>query len=278
MKRSKFSLIEILVVVAIIGILASFLMPTLKKARESARRASCMNNEKQLGIAFAMYHDDNDSAYPIYDNGSGDYSNISWDDLIGDYDGRKLTQEEKDRDNFRDSDDTYNNDLYLCPSNRQVRSPAILKSYELNNDYYNNTANPSRNVQGIAGMTGPSGSRVGWSTKTSDMSNTSQAIVLTEFHSFNSILGLGTSGIRGGIMSKDYGANGLTGAHASQVGGVSGFYVHDDKAYKMNFLMADGSVAYLSMPVTLGEQRNAFYSGSHIGSPDLQGSYWDTLQ
>jgi len=71
MKKLKFSLIEILVVVAIIGILASFLMPTLKKARDSARRATCINNEKQMGIAFAMYHGDNDGYFPIYDNGNG---------------------------------------------------------------------------------------------------------------------------------------------------------------------------------------------------------------
>ena len=173
MKLKKFTLIELMIVVAIIGILASLLLPALGRARATARRAVCVSNEKQLGIAFAMYLDDNEDYYPIYDDGSGGYSKIGWDDLLGDYDGRNLTQEEKERSSFRYTDDTYNNDLYLCPANQQVRSSAILKTYEINNDYHNNPANPSQNVQGIAGMTGSKNSKVGWSTRVNDMSNTS---------------------------------------------------------------------------------------------------------
>ncbi len=101
--RAAFTLIELLVVIAIIAVLVALIMPAVQSARESANRAKCQNNLKQLDLAAQEYHDAFNSfpsgwycAVPTYDSNnnliSGDincafpyspYQTYMWNGLIG---------------------------------------------------------------------------------------------------------------------------------------------------------------------------------------------------
>jgi hypothetical protein len=87
-RRKAFTLIELLVVIAIIAILAALLLPSLSRAKQLAQSSACLNNLKQLQLAYLIYVGDhrdelvqNDSVLYVNDNGtplSADFSGVSW--------------------------------------------------------------------------------------------------------------------------------------------------------------------------------------------------------
>ena len=94
MKRQNgFTLVELLVVIAVIAILAAILFPVFASVREKARSISCLSNEKQLGLAIMQYVNDYDevlppnsnNAPPTYAAGTGSNTSSSWKNLIYPY-------------------------------------------------------------------------------------------------------------------------------------------------------------------------------------------------
>ena len=64
LKKKAFTLIELLVVISIIALLLSVLLPSLKRAKESARDVVCRSNLKQWGLIWAIYTSDNSGKFP----------------------------------------------------------------------------------------------------------------------------------------------------------------------------------------------------------------------
>lgn len=83
--RTKFTILELLVVVSIIMILASLLLPALKKTQETAKKIHCTGNMKQIAFGLGMYLQDNNAFYPTaFDSAGAIKVNRYWFDLIKD--------------------------------------------------------------------------------------------------------------------------------------------------------------------------------------------------
>jgi len=132
-----FTLIELLVVIAIIAILAAILFPVFARARENARKASCMSNMKQLTLGLLQYAQDYDERYPM-GRSPGDY-----------FYGPDSCNQNPNSYTWRAAAHPYtkNVQIYQCPTNEQADNYVegcgeyrlgIRRSYALNGHVFNN--------------------------------------------------------------------------------------------------------------------------------------------
>lgn len=119
-RKDGFTLIELLVVISIIALLLAILMPSLYKAREQAKRISCMNNVKQIALGIYLYCLDYEGRFPNYDEiGS---SNVLFAGTRGNYPNHKAHEIGADRRivnpymGIKDAKPDTDVDVCRCPS------------------------------------------------------------------------------------------------------------------------------------------------------------------
>ncbi|MEM1011367.1 MAG: type II secretion system protein [Planctomycetota bacterium] len=158
-----FTLVELLVVVAIITVLVSVLLPTLARAVDAARTVTCASQMRQIGTASVGYSTDNDG-FVVF--AAWEYEGKEWgfDDMLSPYAGKDLSKAEIDSGNRFDTADQWANlaDIWQCPDDPFDDSPTRF-TYRMPS-HNNNTTTGKRGSRPGIGISNTRWPDDGWRT------------------------------------------------------------------------------------------------------------------
>ncbi len=259
--RRGFTLIELLVVIAIIAILISLLLPAVQQAREAARRSSCKNNLKQVGLALHNYHDTHRTFPPGWVRGAAD-SSPGWGTftfLLPHLDQANLYNTLNPGPAAMPSAANANTQtvlsVYVCPSDTGPNINAALSSH-----------GKSNYICVMGSNVAPSASAVGdglfyrhSSVRIRDITDgTSNTFAIGERY-YDGAAGVSSSSRIGGVWVGTNGGGGRT--HVQDCRDISGNYINSATAPSSteseyafssrhvggaHFLLADGAVRFVS--------------------------------